>query len=146
MSFGWSAGDVVAALGVLNKVRNALKESSGASSDYQGEVQCLRTLSLTIQNIDKLPLDSLNPELSRNVQEYCKQLKDPLFSFIDRIQKCYETTIGPASTTPRLLSAPKKIHWALSTAKKVRELRDKVAGPLSASCQLSCSPRLELGS
>ncbi len=132
MSFGFSVGDFVAALTVLNNVRIALQDSNGASTSYREEISFLQALSLTVQHLDTLQLCPLDDHLSKNIQDHYKQLKEPLHAFVDGIENSYDGSLGWKTTAPKVLTAHRRIQWALSTSKKVRRLREKIATPLLA--------------
>jgi len=52
MSFGWSVGDVVAAVKLLQTIGVSLKESGGASSEINDALIFLKTLSITLQHLN----------------------------------------------------------------------------------------------
>lgn len=134
MSFGWSVGDIVAASSLLNKVRIALKDSGGASSDYQQDSAFLQTLSATLRHLDAFQAGSqaLEVEHSDGLHELCEQIDRPLRSFLAHISKTFDNGLGAAPSKSRLASVPRKLQWALSTSKEVKKLRDRIAGPLTA--------------
>ena len=132
MSFGWSAGDIVAALSLVNKIRIALKDSGGASSTYQEESAFLQTLSATLSHLNVAKTRCLAREQAENLRQLCEQIDKPLRSFLDQTQKVYESRLGSKSSDHNLLSVPYKVRWALSTSKDVKTLRDKIAGPLTS--------------
>ena len=69
MSFGWSAGDIVAALKLLHQISSAVRESGGASSEFQDTLSFLYTLSQTLQHLNALQATPLDPDLANNLQE-----------------------------------------------------------------------------
>lgn len=75
MSFGWSASDIVAALQLLHKVVVALKDTDGASSDYQDVSSFLNVLSVTLQHLKALQAAPLDPDPAQNLEQLCKLLK-----------------------------------------------------------------------
>lgn len=143
MSFGFSVGDFVAALTVLNNVRIALQDSNGASTSYREEISFLQALSLTVQHLDTLQLCPLDDHLSKNIQDHYKQLKEPIHAFVDGIENSYDGSLGWKTTAPKVLTAHRRIQWALSTSKKVRRLREKIATPLLA-IQITLSQQIVL--
>ena len=50
-SFGWSAGDLALAIKIIYEVGNALKDTGGASSDYQETVAFLQFLATTLDRL-----------------------------------------------------------------------------------------------
>lgn len=132
MSFGWSVGDILAALQLLNKVRVALKETGGASFSYQESSTFLDILAVTLQHLTALQNAPLDPDLARNLGRLCKQVQDPLLAFRDEIQGTFGRDLGAGSTRARFLTAGMKVRWALSTEKKVRALRERIGVPVAA--------------
>ena len=51
MPFGWSPGDIVAALKLVQQIGSALKDSGGASSEFQDCLSFVQTLSRTPQRL-----------------------------------------------------------------------------------------------
>ncbi|KAH6847781.1 hypothetical protein B0I37DRAFT_151283 [Chaetomium sp. MPI-CAGE-AT-0009] len=132
MSFGWSASDVVAALELLNKVRIALNDCGGASSEYQAECSFLQTLSITLGHLKTLKAAPLEPGISENISELLGQIEQPVRRFLDDIERTFGSSLGVSSTRRKLLTAPRKIQWALVVADRAKVLREKIGVPLSA--------------
>jgi hypothetical protein len=130
MSFGWSAGDIVAALQLLHKVAIALKDSGGASSEYQDVSSFLDILSVTLQHLKALQSAPLDPELAKNLQQLCEHVQGPISSFCEHIRSSFERDLGADSTRLKFLTTGRKLQWALSTSKKVQTLREKIGGPM----------------
>jgi hypothetical protein len=110
MSFGWSAGDIVAALQLLHKVGVALKDTGGASSDYQDASAFLDILTVTLQHLKALQAAPLDPDLAKNLGQLCEQAQGPLTVFCERIRDSFERDLGKDSTRLKVLTAGKKIQ------------------------------------
>jgi hypothetical protein len=132
MSFGWSVGDIVAALQLCNKVLAALKETGGASSEYQHAISFLGVLTVTLQHLKALQAAPLDPDLAKNLEQHCGLIQGPLTSFRERIRTRFERDLGPDSTRLKILTTGRKLQWALSTAKHVKVLEGKIGGHLAA--------------
>ncbi len=132
MSFGWSVGDIVAALQLCNKVLAALKETGGASSEYQHATNFLGVLTVTLQHLKALQAVPLDPDLAKNLEQHCALIQGPLTSFRERIRARFERDLGTESTRLKILTTGRKLQWALSTAKVVKVLEGKIAGQLAA--------------
>jgi hypothetical protein len=131
MSFGWSAGDIVAALKLLHQIGVALKDSGGASSDFQDTCSFLQTLSRTLQHLDALQYTALKPSATEHLREQCDQIRVPLELFLRDVKGRFEKSIGRNSTRNAIFATPRKIQWALSTSKKLKKLQDRVTVPLA---------------
>lgn len=136
MSFGWSAGDLLAALTVLNKIRVALKDSGGASSDYQEETGFLQSVSTTLETLKSLQSLPLDSNTLNNLQQICQQIQGPLHSFLDKVNSDFQTKLGPQPVSrhqfSKVFRAPRMMQWALSTSKKVQQLKSRTVMPLLA--------------
>ena len=132
MSFGWSAGDIVATLNLLHKVVVALKDTGGASSDYQEVSSFLNVLTVTLQHLKALQAAPLDPDLAKNLEKLCEQVQGPLEPFCERIRTSFERDLGADSVKANIWAAGRELQWALSTSKKVKELREKIGGPIAA--------------
>lgn len=132
MSFGWSAGDVVAALQLLNKVRIALQDAGGAKSDYQEEAAFLDTVSTNLHALSTIDNGTLfPPEVGENIRKHALSIKGPVDEFLDSIRSSFGSTLGGFPTRPGVLSPARKLQWSLSTSKKVKALRLRIHEPLS---------------
>ncbi|PQE31543.1 Ankyrin repeat-containing protein [Rutstroemia sp. NJR-2017a WRK4] len=132
MSFGWSAGDIVASLQLLNKAIIALKDIGGASSDYQHVISFLSLLAVTLQHLKALQSAPLNLDLSKNLEQHCTAVQEPLKSFLERIHARYDKDLGGDKTRPKILTAVSKLQWAFSTSKEVKTLERKIGGHIGA--------------
>jgi len=132
MSFGWSAGDIVTALQLLNKVRVALKDTSGASSNYQEETGFLQSVSLTLTHAEALRCAPLDPGISRNLQQHFELIRPPLQQFLSDAHKSFEASLGSKPTRGKISLLPRKLQWALSTSIEVKTLREKIGLSISA--------------
>jgi hypothetical protein len=132
MSFGWSAGDIVASLQLLNKAIVALKEIGGASSEYQHVINFLGLLTVTLQHLKALQSAPLDPDLSKNLEQHCTAVQGPLKSFLERIHTRFERDLGRDKTRNKILTAGPKLQWAFSTSKEVKTLERKIGGHIGA--------------
>ncbi|KAF4630021.1 hypothetical protein G7Y89_g8132 [Cudoniella acicularis] len=132
MSFGWSAGDIVAAVTLLIKIGSALQDAGGASSDYQDTVDFLNTLRITLEHLKAFGATQIEVHKAENLRQQCDQIQAPLKVFLDDVTSKFESSLGPASRRNKLLGSPRKIHWALYTSKKVKRLQDRIIVPIGA--------------
>lgn len=132
MSFGWSAGDIVAALKLLHQIGIALRDSGGASSEFQDTLSFLQTLSRTLQHLNALQATLLDSDLSDNLREQCDHIRVPLTELLDDVGRRFGSTLGVNSIANRVFAAPRKIQWAVSTSKKIKRLQDRIAVPMAA--------------
>jgi hypothetical protein len=147
MSFGWSVSDLLTALTVLNKIRVALKDSGGASSDYQEESGFLHSVYKTLETLDSLQSLPLAEDALENIRQICQQIQGPLLPFLNKVNRDFENSLGRHSVSKRqftkVVRAPRMIRWALSTSKQVKQLKRKIVVPLMA-LQIGMSQQIML--
>ncbi|KAK1493164.1 hypothetical protein CTAM01_09572 [Colletotrichum tamarilloi] len=131
MSFGWSAGDIVAALQLLNKVRIALKDSGGSKTDYQDATSFLDELSTTLRTLDSIQITSPHPELLQDISDHVERLRKEIDMFLKALQNDYGGSLGPFSTSSKPTMLQRKIQYGMSTSKRVQSLRAKIGPELS---------------
>jgi hypothetical protein len=127
MSFGWSAGDLVAALKLLHQIGSALRDSGGASSDFQETISFFQTLSRALEHLNVLRSKPLDPEIAEQLREQCDHIRVPLVTFLEDVGGKFELSLGAKSRRNKLFAAPRMIQWALSTSKKVKRLQVPMA-------------------
>lgn len=132
MSFGWSAGDIVSAVKLLYQIGTALRDSHGASSDFQDTISFLETLTRTLEHLNTLNTLSVNPTIATNLREQCDHIRRPLQSFLEYVRPRFERALGEGSKRNKISAAPRKIQWAKMTSKKVKELQGRIATPMAA--------------
>ena len=126
MSFGWSAGDIVAAIDTFITIGKALKDSGGSKSEYQASVQFLESVHKTLAGI--LFIVENNPDLpcEANLIEQVDIVKAAVGNFDKKIAK-YKPSLGVDSTRRRLRTVPREIQLALSSS--VKELHRDISQP-----------------
>ncbi|KAH7364658.1 hypothetical protein BKA65DRAFT_142867 [Rhexocercosporidium sp. MPI-PUGE-AT-0058] len=132
MSFGWSVGDLIAAINLLTKIGCALRDVGGASSEYQDATSFLGTLQVTLESLKSLYGIPIEARTTDNLLQQCEHIRVPLEAFLDGVNRRYDASLGSSSHHSRLLSAPRKIQWALHTSKKIRQLQERIAVPMAA--------------
>ena len=92
MSFGFSAGDFIAASQLIAGIISSLKESGGSKSEYQGLVRHLANLDHTLKHLDTLKgsrVDSI-----KCAALPCRYQLDAFFQSI----RPYDKSLGIGST------------------------------------------------
>ncbi|CZR51409.1 uncharacterized protein PAC_01284 [Phialocephala subalpina] len=132
MSFGWSAGDIVAALKLLYQISSAVRDSGGASSDFQDILSFLQTLSQTLQHLNALQATYLDPAFADHLRQQCNHIRVPLTNFLDDVGRKFGPALGTNSRRKRVFAVPRMIQWTVSDSKKTKRLQDRIAVPMSA--------------
>ena len=127
--FGWSAGDLVRAIELIVTITGALRDSGGASEEFQESVQFLCGLELTLQNLRTI-FAALPHACPRNLLDFQAGLiEKPVTEFINNLQ-AYDPSLAPnaSKTSPKVVA--RKIQWAVYTSKKVKKLQSRLMLPL----------------
>src|SRR5439155_14466043 len=87
-AFGWSASDIVRAIEFVVEVGKALKETGGASSNYQQTVDFLFVVECTLQNLRMLASSTIDNNKSADLIELqSRQVQKSLDTFMDSVEK-----------------------------------------------------------
>lgn len=121
MSFGWSAGDVVAGVQLFVKIGKALMETGGSKSEYQDAADFMESVSRIITGLQKIRDD--DPQLnweeglvaqSNIVMSAVRAFKDK--TNIDR----YEKSLGTSSQRSKVQTIGREIQFELSSVKRLQ--------------------------
>ena len=111
VGFGFSVGDFIAALRLVDTVVDALRESGRSSANFQELLAELQSLKAALHSVDQLQLhDDQQPELLA-LKQASAQCQITVENFWKRIMK-YQPHLGATGTDFRLKSGWMKIKWA----------------------------------
>jgi hypothetical protein len=120
MSFGWSVGDILAAISLVIGIAESLHEVGGAKSDYQATIDSLEGLLSALKFIDQagnLPQGSKNPQAEQTkklAQAQVDLIKQPVQDFVTEVKPKYGKYMSKDSKTWSLglYGAHRKVKWA----------------------------------
>jgi hypothetical protein len=126
MSFGWSAGDIVAAIDTLITIGKALKESGGSATEFQNAIVFITGVGKTVTGIRTIL--QANPDLvwEADLAEQATNLKTAVEEFHKKVKK-YDASLGIDTKRAKIKRIPKEIQFAL--VGHVNELRVEVTQP-----------------
>ncbi|KAL8639087.1 MAG: hypothetical protein Q9226_008918, partial [Calogaya cf. arnoldii] len=130
-AFGFSVGDFSPVL--IKKVSKALRDSGGASSDYQGAVVELENLQRTLQHLGSIEPTADNINHVNAIRGMALACQLPLQEFLTKLST-YEAALGPWASRGFLHKAARKAQWATTFSDDVKSLR-----ALMAAKQISIS-------
>jgi len=124
-AFGWSAGDIIAAIRVVARVSSALKDAGGASTQYQHTIQELESLELVLQE-----LQHLKPENAHftQVKAICGQSlasQRALRNLLDDFHK-FEKSMGVGAPKGWHRGAHRKAQWALFASNELSKFQSSI--------------------
>jgi len=120
--FGFSAGDIAMAIQLLSKVYKSLKDTDGAASEFHEVSQFLQGLILALQHLQKIQLVYSDPSLVKAIQALSATALQPIFQFIEEIQK-YRSAMETPLLSRYCMTTYRKVDWAIRVSKKVKKLR-----------------------
>ena len=111
---------------LVRKVAKALKETGGASSEYQAAVIELNGLEHVLQHLQALDPTEDNSSHVNAIRGMALACQLPLRDFLTRLEK-YESSLGPWADRTTYRGAGRKARWAVEFAPEVKKLRTLVA-------------------
>lgn len=125
MSFGWSAGDIVAAIKLTSQVITSVQSVGGARDSFQELVSELHGLSRALNEIADLAATSPDVREIVALKFASCNCGGSLERFLERIRP-FDASLGTNSTS-RLKAAPRMVRWELLIKKDIPELRTCLA-------------------
>ncbi|XTI88870.1 hypothetical protein V2W45_1489621 [Cenococcum geophilum] len=125
-AFGFSVGDFIATIELCTKVAKALKDTGGASSEYQSVIIELHGLQNVLARLAALEPTESNLSHVNAIRGMALACRLPLADFFSKLEK-YEAAMGPLATSHTLRGAGKKIQWAVFMADEVRKIRAMIS-------------------
>ena len=128
VGFGFSAGDFIAAVGLVANVTNALKDASGASAEYRSLVLELKSLEHVVKKLhDRQGAESVFPA---EITQHTDVTLDTLGNFLQTISK-FDAKLGKQAASGWHHGVGRKAQWAVVYAKEVEKLRVKLGTQLA---------------
>ncbi|KAF5558992.1 general transcriptional corepressor ssn6 [Fusarium mexicanum] len=132
MSFGYAVGDVIAILGLFERIAIELRNYKGAPMHFQRLYVELDLMHSTLKHVMMLepesPTDHQTMEKVRAIIMHCKQ---PLQSMTEKM-RAKESSLGHFKTTRSLSSIGTRLHWSMIAQGDVEELRKAILSQMAA--------------
>lgn len=127
VSFGFSAGDFIAAIELVATVIDALRESGDTSSEYREIVRRLYSLETALLRVKRLEVDpAQNAELV-SLQQAAAQCQRTIDNFWTKVQK-YQPHLRIGGTSSGLKDGWMKIKWAICKKEDVTRFKADLIG------------------
>ena len=127
--FGWSVGDLVTVSKLLIEAGRALKETGGASSDYEEHLSCFQSTLATLQSLRVLNNALKAAGGTTVLGDEVEAIQVALTIFIHEIKQ-YDPSLGLLRSKGWHREIPKKLKWSLYVSKKASKLQTKLLVPL----------------
>lgn len=134
--FGFSAGDFMAAIHLVHKISTALRETDGASSQYNQTIGQLQGLERLLRSVQSAYSADVDPQQLEMLQLLGHQCHIPLNKFFLKI-KTLEPSLGSLGMKndrifDRAKRAARKVKWGVQIRKEVSELNAAMGGWINA--------------
>lgn len=121
-SFGWSAGDIVSAISLVNRIIQCIGGAHNARDHFQELLSELQALSRALREIAELTkIPDQTPEIQALKFASCS-CTETLLRFYNKLEP-FKDALDAASTKSKLKAAPRMVRWELLVKKDVPELR-----------------------
>ncbi|KAF4499942.1 General transcriptional corepressor ssn6 [Fusarium agapanthi] len=132
MSFGYAVGDVIAILGLFERIAIELRNYKGAPMHFQRLYVELDLMQSTLKHVlilkPESPTEHQTLEKVRAIIMHCKQ---PLQSMAEKM-RAKESSLGHFKTTRSLSSIGTRLHWSMMAQGDVEELRKTILSQMAA--------------
>jgi hypothetical protein len=123
VAFGFSVGDFIAAVKLIDDVVDAVRESGRASASFAALVEELERFKLTLSRANEIQLDARLERQQREIHYAAEQCLTVIQEFWDKAQK-YEEHLYQPQRRKKIRRAVTRIKWALVKQKDVDDLRE----------------------
>jgi hypothetical protein len=149
MAFGWSAGDIVAAIKFIFDVASALDDISGARKEFRQSATFLRNLDKSLAPLRTFTALDARPEYKADIEEEVDAIRRPIETFMTDVEgmaKKLGTHLDPGAGGSRgaetdrggssfgsfksLRHMGSKLEWHYFTSKKAAALQMEIEGHL----------------
>ena len=125
-TFGFSLGDFVAIVDVIQKVHKAFDEQNGASAEYRRLIHSISVLQLVFQELECLKASDTELSHINAIRAQARHSVQYLVAFRESIAK-YDKYLGNTANSGRAKSSAKKVQWAVTAAGEVTKLNQSMA-------------------
>ncbi|KAF4624335.1 hypothetical protein G7Y89_g13833 [Cudoniella acicularis] len=138
-AFGFSFGDFVSAIGILNSIRKALRETSGAKDNFRNFCSELEHLEVLLKHLHRETWDhGADAGHINAVKGMALTVKIPLQEFLGKVEKL-RSMINSLDGTGRfsgvrhsVVSKARQAQWAVQMKDEVEKLRAVIVAKIFA--------------
>ena len=123
VGFGFSAGDFIAALGLVKTVISALENSGNASTEYRELLSELRSLETALIGVKRITLDESQYAEHIALHQAAAQCQRTIDDFWTKIEAYQPHLRWGAGSGQRLKDRWAKIRWAVCKKDDIAKLK-----------------------
>src|SRR5437762_990911 len=120
-AFGFSVGDFISAIRVIQKICNSLQTAGGASTQYQRVMVELNGLSNVLHQLEKIEPTEDDAGQVNTLRAMVRACELQLSDFLSKLEK-YKASLTPFSTSSTLKAAGRKAQWALEMESETEKI------------------------
>lgn len=125
VGFGFSAGDFIAAVNLVQTVIDALRDSGDSSCEYRSLISQLHTLETALLRVKRLDLDDHAEVVA--LREAAAQCQNTIDGFWKKIEK-YQPSLRSGGSGSRFKDGWRKIKWAVLKKEDVVKFKADLMG------------------
>ena len=143
MSFGYGVGDVIAVLGMFERIAIELRNYKDAPSHFQHLSVELDLLRRTLQHVLSWePQDDGERQTMERIRAIAIHCSQPLQAMIDKL-RLKEGSLGHFRTTRSLSAIGTRLHWSMIAQKDIDALRQTILSETAAISVLLSAQQLQ---
>ncbi|OCK76690.1 hypothetical protein K432DRAFT_305835 [Lepidopterella palustris CBS 459.81] len=127
-AFGWSVGDCIASADLIIHILKSLRDTGGASSEFQKLQTDLEFLKLVLERIKIV--DVITPQTpaaqAASAAKFVNASQATLTALLDKISN-FKNSLGESASKGKVKSGLRKVQWALMYADDVAKFRQILA-------------------
>ena len=131
VGFGFSAGDIIAALKLVDTVIDALRDSGEAGLAYRELVRELYSLETALLHVKRLDGADLPQAEVISLRQVAAQCHSTIDDFWKKVQQ-YQPHLGPSHSATPIKSGWMKIRWAICKKDDLTKFKANLAGHTEA--------------
>ena len=141
MSFGFSAGDIVAGAGLAYKLYKIFSDSAKTEGEYHETISSLVIVHKVFLQIEQMRATSHFAQATMNAILFAvNSANDRMVTFLAKHEK-YGKTFKPEGSGSMMRDVQRKLSWTVHMSAEVDKLRKSLNTTLiSISCLLQISP------
>ena len=137
MAFGWSAGDILAAIKFIIDVAQALDDVNGSQKEFRQASRFLRNLDKALVPLRTFTALEARPEYKADIESEVQAIRVPIEGFMKDVEgmakRLGEGSASSGSGSKRfrfLRNVGSKLEWHYSTSKKAMALQKEIESHL----------------
>jgi hypothetical protein len=130
--FGWSAGDIVVSIKLLNQIAEAFQESGGAKHQHAESWTWLKSFAGDLERVKEYVAEHPDAKHTENIKDQIKNV-DPHYVQFEKFLQRFDKAFDSKSSVTTVGKAAKKVKWAIKELRgQVDALKVGVNGPMMA--------------